>query len=1349
MKHVLPTLLLRSIVLIGIAVPSLQSIHAQIYTGTGTWKTAENWDTGAVPADGATAIINGDCEIAEDIGTANTDNPGRIIVGQGTEGILRVTGGTLSGAHGGSSGIYVGEGEGGVGTLIIEDGAALRSQGGSMVVQIGDDLGGVGTLIVAGELLNYKNFEIINGTYEMRPTGINNKFNQADGTGGGNSFIGPNGTLSFVINGTAVGTMERANTSGLNVDIDFDANLKLTLEGNFNVGDSWTLMRYTNLRGEFVQGFSFTNQQGYTFDIDYGAGQNSELIATLTSTDARPRIDSLVADPPAISAGESATVSWDVSEFDSLVLEPGIGDVSGMTTDGAGSVPVSPAATALYTLTLTRGEIVVTGSVIVVVDEVPIVNEFSITPELVAPGGEQVLRWNVDGAASVSISGGIGDVAPAGERPLTPTETTVYTLTATNPFGTSTAEVTGVVDAVLASIINRYEAAADGNTSGFFKDQVGINNFDMKNNTFDPAITSLTSRFTAANRMNAFNADTGGDALGFPGGSTSYEVWVRTDAAIEGTQVIFETGGGADGSSVLISRRAVQFLNSVGGQRTIEIEVPLAGIAIAEFIQIVATLDAASETATLYVNSTAGGSGSATAQGAVAIPNGRSTLFSHSNFNAGIAGSLGGSGNIEPEDTTQFRGEMALLNVFNRSLTADEVQIQFERFAIPDPGLITAFTASPERTGTGQPVTFSWEVGAFDTLTLDPGVGDVSGNTTGGMGSIEVTPTQSAVYTLTAASADGASIAQVTIFVNIPVDAVLLVDNADSWNTPEAWSNGLAPQAGSDYIVIPFLSGRLGTPSEGDTVFAGDSLEIRGAQSVLQLNGDAEIADLRIDGATIDHNGLAALFNLNGGLSVLSNSVLDISGSLNALALNAVVSGPGRLTVPMGDPDADQVLLQLNAPNPDFSGGWVFLGGRIEATDGSLGTGDIRLEGSEMDLFYGLDSPDASLNIQGDRSVIYANQSIRIGAINLIRADNSSVTVPPGEYTEAAWFSFLNTLDGFPADYLFFETTEVTVTVLEERPVPIPGNTFTGAGNWTSLDRWSEGLPTDGSTVVINGTAEITEDYLTDPALNPGRIYLGDRTEGTLIVSGGLLSGAHGSGGIFVGVGPGGVGTVEIAQGAGLRSQGGGMIIRIGDEEGGVGTVTVAGTLFNFKFFELINGSLIMHPTGVNNSFNSTDLSVIGANGTLAFVIDGDQVGSLRRANATGLPLEIQAGANLQVTLTGVVAVDDTWTLVEYTSLTGEFVQGTAFTNEQGHEFEIDYGALSDSAITLRVTALNPDAIPPAVGLARDGSGIVLEFTGQLQSAPSVDGPWADVNGATSPFAVTPNTPAAFYRSVK
>lgn len=55
----------------------------------------------------------------------------------------------------------------------------------------------------------------------------------------------------------------------------------------------------------------------------------------------------------------------------------------------------------------------------------------------------------------------------------------------------------------------------------------------------------------------------------------------------------------------------------------------------------------------------------------------------------------------------------------------------------------------------------------------------------------------------------------------------------------------------------------------------------------------------------------------------------------------------------------------------------------------------------------------------------------------------------------------------------------------------------------------------------------------------------------------------------------------------------------------------------------------------------------------------------------------------------------------------------------------------------------------PTVAAARTSSGLQITYTGTLQSAPAVTGPWADVAGATSPYSVTAAPGALFYKSKK
>ena len=235
------------------------ALHAQVFTGDGDWFDTARWDTGIVPGDNSFVTVNGNASIASDIAAATGENPGNITIGDGVDGSITVTGGTVSGANfggGAGGGVFVGL-NGGSGMLTVNQGATFRSQGGGMPLQIGDNAGGVGFVSVLGEFQNYKLMNLINGTLEMHPSAINNKFNSND-----QSTIGAGGTLSYIIDGSQVGALLRSNATGLVMAIDPAATLKITLGGSFALNDSWTLMSYTTLTVQFAQGTTFINEQG-------------------------------------------------------------------------------------------------------------------------------------------------------------------------------------------------------------------------------------------------------------------------------------------------------------------------------------------------------------------------------------------------------------------------------------------------------------------------------------------------------------------------------------------------------------------------------------------------------------------------------------------------------------------------------------------------------------------------------------------------------------------------------------------------------------------------------------------------------------------------------------------------------------------------------------------------------------------------------------------------------------------------------------------------------------------------------------------------------------------------------
>jgi len=446
--------------------------------------------------------------------------------------------------------------------------------------------------------------------------------------------------------------------------------------------------------------------------------------------------------------------------------------------------------------------------------------------------------------------------------------------------------------------------------------------------------------------------------------------------------------------------------------------------------------------------------------------------------------------------------------------------------------------------------------------------------------------------------------------------------------------------------------------------------------------------------------------------------------------------------------EADETLI-IQSSNHSFSGGWTLVGGRtFAASNGSLGNGNLELMNANLEINGSVNAPDGALTLQGNSHlVLFENATFH--SLNFRQGDVTAVSVPAGSYTIANW---TDVAEGLGLNSLQIDIFGgATLTIRDSAPLPTLGSVFTGEGEWFAAGNWSEGVPSDGSNAIVNGVAEITRDIGNSNADNPSRIFVGDNATGVLNVTGGTLSGAHSgnNAGLFVGVGPDGIGTINIFEGAALRSQGGGMVVQIGDESGGTGHVSVAGQLFNFKFFRLINGTLEMLPTGLNNSFNDVNVSTIEGKGTLAYVIDGQQVGGLVRANTTGLSLEIDPQATLQVTLTGAVAEGDAWTLIDYTALTGTFAQGNGFTNEQGHTFSVDYGSGDNDLVTLTLTKLNPDATPASVSISRANGVIRVEFAGTLQSSSEVSGPYSTVAGAVSPYELSADDPQRFFRATR
>jgi hypothetical protein len=170
------------------------------------------------------------------------------------------------------------------------------------------------------------------------------------------------------------------------------------------------------------------------------AGLGATFMGALgAAAGAPPNISSFTAGPSSISSGSSSILAWSTSGATSLSIDQGIGTVTGVT-----SRVVTPSGTTTYTLTATNGSGSVTQSVTVTVTTaaLPVITSLTASPSSIYPKQSSMLSWNTSGATSLSIDQGVGMVTGTTSKSVTPSSTTIYTLTATNSNGSVTAKTT-------------------------------------------------------------------------------------------------------------------------------------------------------------------------------------------------------------------------------------------------------------------------------------------------------------------------------------------------------------------------------------------------------------------------------------------------------------------------------------------------------------------------------------------------------------------------------------------------------------------------------------------------------------------------------------------------------------------------------------------------------------------------------------------------------------------------------------------------------------------------------------------------------------------------------------------
>lgn len=177
-----------------------------------------------------------------------------------------------------------------------------------------------------------------------------------------------------------------------------------------------------------------------------------------------PTIFSFTASRESISSGMPVTVNWHVDDAASnlIILSPRVGNVKPQTVNGMGSHTFDPGPTTdtTYTLSAVGNDGTNSRSIDITVTDQPVIDFFTATPAIVAPGESVTVSWGTFNTTSVTLDG--NPVSTNGSFSITPASTTSYTLSTNNANGTTTETLTIPVIIPGEPIISEFLAANDG-----------------------------------------------------------------------------------------------------------------------------------------------------------------------------------------------------------------------------------------------------------------------------------------------------------------------------------------------------------------------------------------------------------------------------------------------------------------------------------------------------------------------------------------------------------------------------------------------------------------------------------------------------------------------------------------------------------------------------------------------------------------------------------------------------------------------------------------------------------------------------------------------------------------------
>jgi hypothetical protein len=588
-------------------------------------------------------------------------------------------------------------------------------------------------------------------------------------------------------------------------------------------------------------------------------------------------IDSFTADPATVTVGLPSTLAWQIRGAPAgIEIRDAAGnaiDLTGASLDN-GSVQVSPAETTTYTLTARDAEQEVSATAtITVLPLPPTISSFQADVAQTTAGGTVTLSWVIDGATGLMLADAQGNMIDvSGKNPLTdfvvvnPQVSTTYTLTATNAGGVDTADVTITVGA-----------------------PVTINSF-----TATPASVLAGEPITLSWDVSGAISLTITASSGAPVDLTGKSLMQDTLSVVPSTGMITYTLI-ADG-----------FAGPVTATATVNVT---AGVAISDFSATPNPVEQG-QSVTLSWSTV-----SATALTLTATTAGGSTPVS-------LAGKSIASDTITltPTETTTYT--LVADGAMGAQVTSD---VTVTVYVAAD---VISFTASPNTTVSGQPVTLSWQTVGATSLTIIDQFGQPLALPMGvdmANDSIVVRPQRSVSYTLIVGGANNTSDAASAAITVSPAQLLITEVHSNPVGTDDGkeWVEIYNP--GDTFVDLANYS--LGT---GGTDYLYASIQLAGLlppKGCAVIGGPTSSADngSPVFFQSVDWNANRAMAGTGGGIQnggadadgVALFAVPKASLTATTVPMDAVLFGTANTNNLLGEDGLPKSAL---SPNPASGG---------------------------------------------------------------------------------------------------------------------------------------------------------------------------------------------------------------------------------------------------------------------------------------------------------------------------------------------------------------------------------------------------------------------------------------------